>query len=60
QRVCEAAAGAGLFCRPLRSLHDDELEAVARAPAGHVLLYLLVAGRPRAAGFTYDLTPLEA
>ncbi|MGW4116812.1 hypothetical protein ACWEFJ_38565 [Actinosynnema sp. NPDC004786] len=60
QRVGEAAAGAGLFCRPLRSLHDEHLEALAGAPAGHTLLYLLVAGRPRATGFTYDLTPLEA
>lgn len=60
QRVGEAAAGAGLFCRPLRSLHDEHLEALAGAPAGHSLLYLLVVGRPRTTGFTYDLTPLEA
>ena len=59
QRVCATAAEEGLFCRPLRSLHDEEVEAQVRAPAGHTLLYLLVAGRPRAAGFTYDLTPLE-
>lgn len=59
QRVCATAAEAGLFCRPLRSLHDEELEALVRAPAGHSVLYLLVAGRPRATGFTYDLSPLE-
>ncbi|WP_170211883.1 hypothetical protein [Saccharothrix australiensis] len=59
QRVCAAAAGAGLFCRPLRGVHDERLEALVRAPAGHTLLYLLVAGRPRVTGFTYDLTPLE-
>ncbi|PSL47140.1 hypothetical protein B0I31_12547 [Saccharothrix carnea] len=60
QRVCAATAEAGLFCRPVRSVHDEDLEALVRAPAGHTVLYLLVAGRPRATGFTYDLTPLEA
>ncbi|MEU4769408.1 hypothetical protein AB0H12_39815 [Actinosynnema sp. NPDC023794] len=59
QRVGATAAEAGLFCRPLRSLRDEELEALVRAPAGHSVLYLLVAGRPRATGFTYDLTPLD-
>ncbi|WP_158847639.1 hypothetical protein [Saccharothrix deserti] len=60
QHVCTAAAGAGMFCRPARSVFDSPLEALVRAPASHSLLYLLVAGRPRGAGFTYDLSPLEA
>jgi hypothetical protein len=60
QHVCTAAAGAGMFCRPARSTFDGPLEALVRAPASHSLLYLLVAGRPRGTGFTYDLSPLEA
>lgn len=60
QHVCTAAAGAGAFCRPARSTDDGPLEALVGAPASHVLLYLLVIGRSRGAGFTYDLTPLEA
>ncbi|NUT95121.1 MAG: hypothetical protein HOY78_24170 [Saccharothrix sp.] len=60
QHVCTAAAGAGMFCRPARSVFDSPLEALVRAPASHSLLYLLVAGRPRGTGFTYDLSPLEA
>ncbi|GAA1286746.1 hypothetical protein GCM10009634_35570 [Saccharothrix xinjiangensis] len=60
QHVCTAAAAAGAFCRPARSADDGPLEALVGAPASHVLLYLLVAGRPRGAGFAYDLTPLEA
>ncbi|ROP34869.1 hypothetical protein [Saccharothrix texasensis] len=60
QHACTAAAGAGMFCRPARSTVDGALEAAVRAPASHVLLYLLLAGRPRGTGFSYDLTPLEA
>ncbi|MFI9007965.1 hypothetical protein ACIGNX_12110 [Actinosynnema sp. NPDC053489] len=60
QHVCAAAAGTGAFCRPARSTHDGPLEALVGAPASHALLYLLLVGRPRGAGFTYDLTPLEA
>ena len=60
QHACTAAAGAGMFCRPARSTVDGVLEAAVRAPASHVLLYLLLAGRPRGTGFSYDLTPLEA
>ncbi|MFD7658433.1 hypothetical protein ACFV4N_31045, partial [Actinosynnema sp. NPDC059797] len=60
QHVCTAAAAAGAFCRPARSTDDGPLEALVGAPASHVLLYLLVAGRPRGTGFAYDLTPLEA
>ncbi|MGW4111073.1 hypothetical protein ACWEFJ_09360 [Actinosynnema sp. NPDC004786] len=60
QHVCTAAAHAGAFCRPARSTHDGPLEALAGAPASHSLLYLLLLGRPRGAGFAYDLTPLEA
>ncbi|MCP2098128.1 MULTISPECIES: hypothetical protein [Actinosynnema] len=60
QHVCEAAAGTGAFCRPARSADDGALEALVGAPAAHCLLYLLVVGRPRGSGFTYDLSPLEA
>lgn len=59
QHVCTAAAGAGAFCRPARSTDDGPLEALVGAPASHALLYLLLVGRPRGTGFTYDLTPLE-
>ncbi|GAB2962867.1 hypothetical protein [Saccharothrix stipae] len=59
QHVCTAVAGAGAFCRPARSVDDGPLEALVGAPASHALLYLLVIGRPRGTGFTYDLTPLE-
>ncbi|MCE6996496.1 hypothetical protein LZG04_17055 [Saccharothrix sp. S26] len=59
QHVCTAAAGAGAFCRPARSTDDGPLEALVGAPASHALLYLLLVGRTRGAGFTYDLTPLE-
>ena len=58
--MCTAAASGGAFCRPARSTDDGPLEALVGAPASHVLLYLLLAGRSRGAGFTYDLTPLEA
>ncbi|MBW4717784.1 hypothetical protein [Saccharothrix obliqua] len=60
QHACDAAARSGMFCRPARSIHDRVLEAAVRAPASHQVLYLLAAGRPRGAGFTYDLTPLPA
>ncbi|WP_143760792.1 hypothetical protein [Actinosynnema mirum] len=60
QHVCEAAAGVGAFCRPARSVDDGALEGLVGAPAGHCLLYLLVIGRPRGAGFAYDLSPVEA
>ena len=59
QHVCTAAAGAGAFCRPARSTDDGPLEALVGAPASHSVLYLLLIGRPRGTGFTYDLTPLE-
>lgn len=60
QHVCSAAASAGMFCRPARSTTDERLEAAVHAPPSHSLLYLLAAGRPRATGFSYDLSPLEA
>lgn len=60
QQVCEAAASVGMFCRPLRSFDDLGLEAALGAPVSHSLLYVLVAARPRAIGFSYDLTPLES
>ncbi|TCO56581.1 hypothetical protein [Actinocrispum wychmicini] len=60
QRVCDAAASVGMFCRPLRSFDDVGLEAALGAPVSHSLLYVLVAARPRATGFSYDLTPLES
>ncbi|ROP35951.1 hypothetical protein [Saccharothrix texasensis] len=60
QHVCTAAAAGGAFCRPARSTDDGPLEAAVGAPASHALLYLLLAGRTRGNGFTYDLTPLEA
>lgn len=59
QHVGTAAASAGAFCRPARSTDDGPLEAMVGAPPSHVLLYLLLAGRSRGTGFTYDLTPLE-
>ncbi|PSL45984.1 hypothetical protein B0I31_12615 [Saccharothrix carnea] len=59
QHVGTAAAETGAFCRPARSTDDGPLEALVGAPASHALLYLLLVGRPRGAGFTYDLTPLE-
>ncbi|MFS8097656.1 hypothetical protein LFM09_11005 [Lentzea alba] len=59
QNVCEAAAEAGMFCRPVRSVEDQSLEAKAGAPASHSLLYVLLAGRQRTRCFPYDLTPLE-
>jgi hypothetical protein len=59
QHVCTAAARSGAFCRPARSTDDGPLEAMVGAPASHTLLYLLLVGRPRGTGFTYDLTPLE-
>jgi hypothetical protein len=58
QRICAAAARAGLFCRPARSVREDVLEAAVAAPAGHDFVYLLLAGRPRMIGPAYDLTPL--
>jgi hypothetical protein len=59
QRVCSAAAAVGMFCRPARSVDDARLEAAAKVPLSHSLLYLLLAGRPRVTCFPYDLTPLE-
>ncbi|MGQ0839631.1 hypothetical protein [Actinokineospora sp.] len=59
QRICAAAARAGLFCRPARSVREPELEAAAHAPPGHDFLYLLLAGRPRTRGVGYDLTPVK-
>ncbi|MFI6096107.1 hypothetical protein ACIA8G_11165 [Lentzea sp. NPDC051213] len=59
QNVCEAAAEAGMFCRPVRSVDDPSLEAIAGAPPNHTLLYVLLAGRQRISCFPYDLTPLE-
>ncbi|MET0133267.1 MAG: hypothetical protein ABW215_06705 [Kibdelosporangium sp.] len=59
QRVCVKSAEAGMFCRPLRSFDDPALEAAVGSPVSHSLLYVLLAGRPRVTGFSYDLTPLE-
>lgn len=59
QSLCEAAASAGMFCRPVRSVDDPALEAAAGAPLSHSLLYVLLAGRQRIRCFPYDLTPLE-
>ena len=58
QHASTAAAHAGLFCRPVRSVEDPLLEAAVDAPMAHSLLYVLLAGRPRVLGFPYDLTPL--
>ncbi|MBP2324117.1 hypothetical protein JOF56_004502 [Kibdelosporangium banguiense] len=60
QHLCTAAAKAGMFCRPLRSFDDTALEAAAGFPLSHSLLYVLLAGRPKVTGFSYDLSPLEA
>lgn len=59
QHVCTASAGTGMFCRPLRSFDDPVLEAAIGVPVSHSLLYVLLAGRPRVTGFSYDLTSLE-
>ncbi|MEU7820688.1 hypothetical protein [Catellatospora sp. NPDC049133] len=59
QHVGAAAAGAGLFCRPARSVHEAHLEAAVAAPAAEDFLYLLLIGRSRPRDFAYDLTPPE-
>jgi hypothetical protein len=59
QRVADAAAGAGLFCRPARAVREDRIEAACAAPAGHDFVYLLLLGRSRVRDFGYDLTTLE-
>jgi hypothetical protein len=60
QRASTAAARAGMFCRPVRSVDDPMLEAAAGAPMTHSLLYVLLAGRPRVLGFPYDLTAVTS
>lgn len=63
QRICEAAARAGLFCRPVRGFEEPDLEAVFGLEVSEDLLYLFLIGRPRVSGFTYDLsaaTPEDA
>ena len=60
QHAGTAAASAGLFCRPVRSVDDPLIEAAAGAPMSHSLLYVLLAGRPRVLGFPYDLTAVTA
>ncbi|MFC7245034.1 hypothetical protein ACFQO7_21370 [Catellatospora aurea] len=59
QHVGSAAAAAGLFCRPARSVHEAHLEAAVAAPAAEDFLYLLLIGRSRPRDFAYDLTPPE-
>lgn len=59
QHVGAAAATAGLFCRPARSVHEAHLEAAVAAPAAEDFLYLLLIGRSRPRDFAYDLTPPE-
>ncbi len=60
QHAGTAAARAGMFCRPVRSVDDPLLEATVDAPMSHSLLYVLLAGRPRVLGFPYDLTAVTA
>lgn len=60
QHAGTAAASAGMFCRPVRSVEDPLLEAAVDAPMSHSLLYVLLAGRPRVLGFPYDLTAVTA
>ncbi|HJP73910.1 MAG TPA: hypothetical protein VJ914_06560 [Pseudonocardiaceae bacterium] len=59
QSAGAVAARAGMFSRPVRSVNDVRLEAEAGAPAGHSLLYVVLAGRCRVRCFPYDLSPLE-
>ncbi|RKR91991.1 hypothetical protein BDK92_6422 [Micromonospora pisi] len=59
QHVASAAAVAGLFCRPVRSVYEARLEAAAGAPAGHDFVYLLLIGRTRFGGFAYRLSGEE-
>lgn len=59
QHVGSAAATAGLFCRPARSVHEAHLEAAVAAPAAEDFLYLLLIGRSRPRDFAYDLIPPE-
>ncbi|MFI6761580.1 hypothetical protein ACIBF5_20820 [Micromonospora sp. NPDC050417] len=59
QHVASAAAVAGLFCRPVRSVFEARLEGAAGAPAGHDFVYLLLIGRTRFGGFAYDLSGEE-
>lgn len=59
QQVCRAAAAAGLMCRPNRGVEEPDVEAALDLPPGEDLLYVLLIGRPRVSGFTYDLTPCE-
>lgn len=58
QHACSAAARAGMFCRPVRSVDEGLLEAAVLAPLSHSLLYVLLAGRQRISCFPYDLTSL--
>ena len=60
QHAGTAAASAGMFCRPVRSVEDPLLEATVDAPMSHSLLYVLLAGRHRVLGFPYDLTAVTA
>jgi hypothetical protein len=59
QSVGAVAARAGMFSRPVRSVDDLRLEAAVAAPAGHSLLYVVLAGRSRVRSFPYDLSALE-
>ncbi|MEY9842196.1 nitroreductase family protein [Streptacidiphilus sp. EB103A] len=59
QHVCSAAAAAGLFCRPVRSLDEPATEAAVQADIGEDIVYMLLVGRPRAQDFCYDLTDPE-
>ena len=58
QHAATAAATHGMFCRPVRSVHEPVLESACNAPPEHDLLYVALAGRPRVIGFDYDLRPL--
>jgi hypothetical protein len=59
QHVGSAAAAAGLFCRPARSVHEAHLEAAVAAPIAEDFLYLLLIGRSRLRDFAYDLNSPE-
>ncbi len=56
QRASTAAAAAGLFCRPVRSVHEPVLEGAAQLAPQHDVIYTLLVGRDRVIDFGYDLT----
>ncbi len=59
QSAGAVAARAGMFSRPVRSVNDLRLEAAVGAPAGHSLLYVVLAGHCRVRCFPYNLSALE-